>query len=86
MRFVAEYGKTYTTKSHLNTRYEIFAKNFEMIKTHNANEEKHYEMGVNKFTDMTHEEFLEHYHKHGLKMPTEEQRLAHHHVNRRPTL
>jgi hypothetical protein len=35
MRFIAEYGKTYATKSHYNSKYEIFAKNYEEIQRHN---------------------------------------------------
>jgi len=31
MRFISEYGKTYATKSHYHSKYEIFAKNYENI-------------------------------------------------------
>jgi hypothetical protein len=34
-------------------------------------------MGINHFSDMTIEEFTEHYHKEGLAMPTKEARLKH---------
>jgi hypothetical protein len=70
----------------LNSRFEIFAQNYEAIKAHNANPDSHFEMGLNKFSDMTHEEFLQHYHASGLQFPTEEKRLQSHHVNRHPHL
>lgn len=65
MRFVAEYGKTYATKSHLNSKYEVFARNYETVQQHNQLN-LDYTMGVNKFSDMTVEEFSEHFHKVGL--------------------
>lgn len=56
MQFLAEYGKTYSTKSHLNSKFKVFAQNYKAIKEHNA--QKHdYEMGVNQFSDLTLEEF-----------------------------
>lgn len=83
---MAEHGKTYATKSHLNTRFEVFSNNYQAIKEHNENPERHFEMEINRFSDMTHEEFLEHFHKQGLQIPSEEKRLEEHHVNRRPVL
>ncbi len=42
-------------------RFQIFAKNVEEIIAHNANTEKTYTKGVNKFTDLTDEEFMKFY-------------------------
>lgn len=36
IHFIAKYGKTYTSKQDVNTRYETFAKNYKMVKEHNA--------------------------------------------------
>ena len=44
-----------------NIRREIFRKNFDYIEKHNTefiNGQHSYTLGVNKFADMTHEEFL----------------------------
>ena len=59
MNFLASYGKTYASKSHLHTRYQTFASNYKKIKEHNSNAEKTHEMGINQFSDLTLEEFTE---------------------------
>ena len=58
IQFIAEYGRSYTSKEHANERYEVFKRNYETIKVHN----KHvaalpYTMSVNHFADMTPQEF-----------------------------
>lgn len=73
MQFLAQYGKTYATKNHMNSKFQIFSKNYKAIKEHNS-QGHDYEMGVNQYTDLTIEEFTELYHKEGLAMPTPEQR------------
>lgn len=73
MQFLAQYGKTYASKTHINTRYQNFVNNFKAIREHNS-QGHDYEMGINQFSDLTIEEFTDLYHKDGLAMPTEEAR------------
>jgi len=68
LAFLAKHGKTYATKSDMNTRYEIFSDNYDKIEEHNANNE-HFKKEINKFADMSEEEFTHHYLK-GIK-PTQ---------------
>jgi lantibiotic modifying enzyme len=59
--FLATHGKTYADKHTNSQRYKIFKENFETIEKHNRH--KHlmpFEMGINRFADMTAEEALEH--------------------------
>jgi xylem cysteine proteinase len=42
-------------------RYEIFIKNFNIVKEHNIKLEKNYSLGLNNFADMTVEEFKDKY-------------------------
>lgn len=67
--FVDKYGKEYISSKEKERRYEIFAENYRKILRHNQYEED-YTLGVNKFTDMTSEEFkqsLGTYHKKSSK-------------------
>jgi hypothetical protein len=82
MEFLAKHGKTYATKSHLSTRYDIFAQNYRAIQEHNRNN-AHYQMEVNKFADLSPEEFGELYLSAGVALPTPDRRASHH---RRPRL
>eukprot|EP00347_Sterkiella_histriomuscorum_P006586 403352207 len=56
--FVNRHNKNYLTKSEFNARLSIFSQNMGIIKVHNkqANAEG-FQMGVNKFTDYSSEEF-----------------------------
>ncbi len=83
MQFLASYGKTYASKSHLSSRYKTFVANFNAIKEHNA-KKLDYEMGVNQFSDLTVDEFSQIYLKDGLAMPTEEERTRQ--LTSRPSL
>ena len=64
MHFMARYGKTYSTKGDLARRFGIFVSNLEAIATHNKGNT--FKKGVNQFSDMTLEEFSEHYGKAAL--------------------
>jgi hypothetical protein len=57
---VAKYGKTDTSQDEFKKRYAIFSKNYQRIIDHNAIgvETTQFTMGVNKFTDLTDEEFV----------------------------
>lgn len=65
MQFLAKYGKTYATKSDLSSRFQIFSENFDRVKEHNNQAEK-FTMGINRFSDMSIEEFSSLYGTQGL--------------------
>ena len=52
MRFIATYGKSYASKTEMPSRFEQFAKNYMLIKEHNARgDEVTFKMAVNHMTD-----------------------------------
>lgn len=55
--YVTEFGKHYNGLFEKSTRQAIFEDNMQQIKEHNAIEDKSWFVTVNKFTDMTNEEF-----------------------------
>lgn len=56
--FVNRHNKNYLTKEEYSARFSIFKNNVMMIQQHNQNKDNDgYEMGVNKFTDYSPEEF-----------------------------
>ena len=57
MEFSARFGKTYGSKSEHNSRFETFKQNYLKMKTHN-DLDKGFKLGINKFSDLTEEEFL----------------------------
>ena len=66
MEFLVKHGRTYATKHDLNHRFEQFSKTYDYVKDHNENN-KHVEMEINQFSDMSEEEFGQHY-TSGLKL------------------
>lgn len=59
--FKTKYNKTYADESEDNYRFKIFLGNKHLIAKHNqlhANREKSYTLGLNKYADMTHKEFV----------------------------
>ena len=67
MHFLAKYGKTYATKSDVNTRFAVFSDNFDRIQAHNSIQAgEKFKMGINQFTDMTETEFSKIYGINGL--------------------
>ncbi|KAG5876323.1 hypothetical protein JTB14_004150 [Gonioctena quinquepunctata] len=62
LAFKQTHGKTYKSLAEERTRYGIFEGNLREIEEHNTrydNGEVSWYMGVNQFTDMTHEEFVD---------------------------
>jgi len=57
--FLARYGRSYASKSEAGTRYQAFRENYLAIQKHEAR--IGYTLGVNQFSDMTEEEFLDTY-------------------------
>ena len=56
-KFIAKYGKKYSTKEEMNKRANVFQHNINHIHKSNAINGRTYTLGINKFTDMTNEEF-----------------------------
>jgi hypothetical protein len=56
-RFISKYGKAYSTQTELTERQQIFKRNLEYIQNKNAQKGVTYQLGVNKFADLTNEEF-----------------------------
>jgi len=57
--FLARYGRSYASKSEAGTRYQAFRENYLAIQKHEGR--TGYTLGVNQFSDMTEEEFLDTY-------------------------
>ncbi|XP_053205503.1 uncharacterized protein LOC128389881 [Panonychus citri] len=60
-QFKGDYGVVYGDAKEEAQRLKIFAKNFAKIKAHNVravNGQHSYRLGVNKFADLTHDEFV----------------------------
>jgi hypothetical protein len=57
--FISKYHKSYGTKEEYNYRLGVFSGNFHNIKSHNMmnSVEAGYSLEINKFTDMTADEF-----------------------------
>ena len=63
LRFIAEFGKQYASKEHMDERYDIFKDNYEKVIAHNNSVDEEgrppsFEMGINQFSDLTEEEFM----------------------------
>lgn len=59
--FQERFSKHYTSIEELENRFDIFRKNFVAILKHNSDITQNFTMGVNKFTDLSPEEFREQY-------------------------
>lgn len=55
--WMTRYGRVYKDASEKEMRYQIFKKNVERIESFNKASGKTYKLGVNKFADLTNEEF-----------------------------
>lgn len=56
-QWIAHHDKIYDDSKEKEMRFKIFKENVERIETFNAGEDKGYKLGVNKFADLTNEEF-----------------------------
>lgn len=56
MAHVAKFGKSYGTKEEFKFRQEIYMNNLNEIKNFNADSKNTHTIGVNEFTDKTHDE------------------------------
>lgn len=55
--WMAEHGKVYTSLDEKQRRFSIFKDNFRFITEHNSKPNQIFKMGLNKFADLTNEEF-----------------------------
>ena len=63
--FIMRFGKTYATKSDMDSRFSVFSVNFDKVADHNA-QQKGFSMEINEFSDLTQEEFETMYGLNGL--------------------
>ena len=56
LNFIAKYGKLFASADEFQHRFRVFSDNLKMIKETNA-EGNEYTLGINKFADLTFEEF-----------------------------
>jgi C1A family cysteine protease len=69
MQFLARYGRSYSSKSDFDIRFDIFAANLAAIEEHNSQPDITHIKGINQFTDMTESEIAARYSKPALKKP-----------------
>lgn len=60
--WMAQYGRVYGDMKEKDKRYLIFKENIERIEAFNNGSDRGYKLGVNKFADLTDEEFRSMYH------------------------
>ena len=81
--FIARFGRSYASKTEVDARFEIFAENYDDIQAHNERYEAGetlFEKGVNKFTDLTRDEFNARYHSAMLGAPAPKKKSGRPHV------
>jgi len=81
--FIARFGRSYASKTEVDARFEIFAENYDGIQAHNERYEAGetlFEKGVNKFTDLTRDEFNARYHSAMLGAPAPKKKSGRPHV------
>ena len=57
MLYLAKHGKSYGTKEEYEFRLEQFRQSLHKIREHNSRNDVTYSLGLNKFSDMTHQEY-----------------------------
>ena len=57
IKFQSRFSKVYSSSEEVATRFEIFRQNLRNIVFHNLDADQNFTMGINKFSDMTNEEF-----------------------------
>jgi hypothetical protein len=56
-RYLAEYGKSYSSKEEYEQRKAIFSANLKYVTEHNSRNDVSWTASINKFSDLTDEEF-----------------------------
>ncbi|XP_062016812.1 zingipain-2-like [Rosa rugosa] len=67
-QWMAKHGRVYHDSAEKERRFAIFRKNVEFVEKFNKEGNKTYKLSINKFSDMTNEEFMRHH--TGYKMST----------------
>ena len=52
IKFIAKYGKSYTSKEELPKRFEIFERSYNLVKEHNAQEGVQFTLAINHLADL----------------------------------
>jgi C1A family cysteine protease len=78
-KFIVEYERHYDSDAEYQHRLAIFKANVKLIRDHNARTDVTYTLGINKFADLTQEEFSQRF--MGFKMPEKEGVREVHHFN-----
>ncbi len=73
--YMVDYKKIYHSHDELNSRYNIFHDNLEYIAEHNRDASHTYTVGMNRFADMSHNEYKEFVKSGGLVVPKESNNL-----------
>lgn len=60
-QFQAHYNRTYSTENEAQERFQIFSKNLDYVRNHNANPGHPFQLGINQFADLREEEFRNFY-------------------------
>ncbi|WOH02828.1 hypothetical protein DCAR_0522220 [Daucus carota subsp. sativus] len=55
--WLVKHGKSYNALGEKETRFQIFKDNLRYIDNHNADPDRSYELGLNRFADLTNEEY-----------------------------
>jgi hypothetical protein len=58
LQFISKYQKTSSTEEEFYSRFEIFKSNYQRILSHNAIEDSGFTLEINKFADLSDEEFI----------------------------
>ncbi len=56
-KFVQQHGKTYASVEEFSARFAVFKNSMDLIETHNAKADRTYDLALNKFADLTWQEF-----------------------------
>ena len=57
MNYLAKHGKTYGTREEYEFRFGQFKESLGKIHKHNSRNDVTYRLGLNQFSDMTHDEY-----------------------------
>ena len=71
-QWMARHGRVYTDEKEKQIRFEIFKNNVALVEAHNKGLDKGYTLEVNKFADLTNEEFRASHHGYKKQSPASE--------------
>ena len=56
IEYLAKYGKQYINRNEISANFVNFAKSYEIVKNHNANADRLYDMELDQFSDLSPEQ------------------------------